>query len=202
MPLEEYRRKRNFKKTPEPAGSPATSNGQLRYVIQKHAASRLHYDFRLELDGTLKSWAVPKGPSLDPADKRLAVHVEDHPIDYAGFEGTIPEQQYGAGHVIVWDKGVWAPAGDARQLFQQGRLKFKLDGEKLRGGWALVRMQGRESAGRENWLLIKERDDTAVPGYGDKLVIERPESVLTGERSKPFKHPLPRTMMKAENDLR
>jgi len=180
MPLEEYRRKRNFKKTPEPAGSPATSNGQLRYVIQKHAASRLHYDFRLELDGTLKSWAVPKGPSLDPADKRLAVHVEDHPIDYAGFEGTIPEQQYGAGHVIVWDKGVWAPAGDARQLFQQGRLKFKLDGEKLRGGWALVRMQGRESAGRENWLLIKERDDTAVPGYGDKLVIERPESVLTG----------------------
>src|SRR5205809_122236 len=144
MPLEEYRRKRNFKKTPEPAGSPATSNGQLRYVIQKHAATRLHYDFRLELDGTLKSWAVPKGPSFDPKIRRMAVHVEDHPLSYASFEGVIPKGQYGAGTVIVWDRGTWVPVGDPRQGYREGKLKFELHGEKLRGRWTLVRMNNRK----------------------------------------------------------
>src|SRR4051812_1171903 len=180
MPLEEYRRKRNFKKTPEPAGSPATSNGQLRYVIQKHAASRLHYDFRLELDGTLKSWAVPKGPSLDPADKRMAVHVEDHPLDYAGFEGVIPPKQYGAGAVIVWDRGSWEPIGDARAGYAAGKLKFRLHGEKLQGGWTLVRMHGRAGERQEPWLLIKERDAEARPAAAYSVVDALPASVISG----------------------
>src|SRR5688500_7327324 len=158
MSLDLYRKKRDFHRTPEPAGKRARSGPRLQFVIQKHAARRLHYDFRLELDGTLKSWAVPKGPSLDPRDKRLAVEVEDHPLDYASFEGVIPEKQYGAGAVIVWDRGTWAPAADARQGLAKGELKFRLDGEKLKGGWALVRMKGRAEGGRENWLLIKEKD--------------------------------------------
>src|SRR5271167_722153 len=147
MALEEYRRKRDFHKTSEPAGAaPATNNralAPLSFVIQKHAARRLHYDFRLELDGVLKSWAVPKGPSVDPAEKRLAVHVEDHPLEYGGFEGVIPEKQYGAGTALIWDRGTWTPLDpDPETAYAKGNLKFLLDGEKLHGKWALVRMGG------------------------------------------------------------
>ena len=185
MSLVRYKQKRDFSITPEPEGAGKRSGKQLRYVIQKHAARRLHYDFRLELDGTLKSWAVPKGPSLDPADKRLAVHVEDHPLAYGGFEGVIPEKQYGAGEVIVWDHGIWAPLtgtpAAALAAYRKGHLKFRLDGEKLQGNWALVRMHGRGGEEKaDNWLLVKEDDEYALPGEGDKAVREQQESVLSG----------------------
>ena len=184
MALTEYRRKRDFAKTPEPAGVVArkTAARPLSFVIQKHAARRLHYDFRLELDGVLKSWAVPKGPSLDPAEKRLAVHVEDHPLEYGGFEGVIPERQYGAGTALIWDRGTWTPLDpDPEAAYAKGNLKFVLDGEKLHGKWALVRMGGKH-AGRhnENWLLIKERDAAAMPQSGDAIVADNPRSVATG----------------------
>src|SRR5436853_730828 len=136
MSLREYKRKRHFNRTPEPAGKVAKKSGH-SYVIQKHRASHLHYDFRLQIDGVLKSWAVPKGPSLDPSVKRLAMHVEDHPIEYGSFEGTIPEGQYGAGTVMVWDRGTWEPQGDPEQEYRQGKLHFTLHGEKLRGEWVL-----------------------------------------------------------------
>ena len=184
--LQRYRGKRNFVKTPEPAGHP----GQRRpenapmYVVQKHAASRLHYDFRLELDGTLKSWAVPKGPSLDPSQKRLAVHVEDHPLEYARFEGIIPPKQYGAGTVLVWDRGVWNPQGDPRDGYRRGVLKFQLDGHKLHGAWTLVRMHSRRQETRdndkENWLLIKENDPAARRGPAGEIVERSTESVESG----------------------
>lgn len=181
MSLTRYRDKRDFSRTPEPAGKTLRSRGALKFVIQKHAARRLHYDFRLELDGVLKSWAVPKGPSIDPADKRLAVHVEDHPMEYGGFEGVIPEKQYGAGEVILWDRGTWSPLGDARKSYREGHLKFHLEGEKLHGLWALVRMHARASQDEhDNWLLIKEKDDEAKPGEGESLVKDRPESVASG----------------------
>jgi bifunctional non-homologous end joining protein LigD len=180
MALETYNKKRDFKKTPEPPGKKSRTQTGFSFVIQKHAARRLHYDFRLELDGVLLSWAVPKGPSLDPKEKRLAVHVEDHPIEYGKFEGIIPQKQYGAGAVILWDRGTWAAKGDPRQSYEQGRMKFDLCGEKLRGGWTLVRMAGREERGRENWLLIKERDDEAVPGDGEGIVEREPASVASG----------------------
>jgi bifunctional non-homologous end joining protein LigD len=185
MALEEYRRKRDFGKTPEPAGA-AAPHGQtgtgLSFVIQKHAARRLHYDFRLELDGVLKSWAVPKGPSLDPGEKRLAVHVEDHPLDYGAFEGVIPHGEYGGGTVLLWDRGVWVPADpDPEAAYRRGSLKFALQGEKLHGNWALVRMGGKAADERhENWLLIKERDEDAVPRSGDAVVAEHPLSVASG----------------------
>jgi bifunctional non-homologous end joining protein LigD len=163
MALEEYRRKRDFRKTPEPAGkSPSRKKAAapLSFVIQEHAARRLHYDFRLELDGVLKSWAVPKGPSLDPGEKRLAVQVEDHPLDYGGFEGIIPEGQYGGGTVLLWDRGNWVPKDpDPAAAYAKGMLKFELRGEKLHGSWALVRMGGKAARERrQNWLLVKERD--------------------------------------------
>lgn len=180
MPLEEYRRKRSFSRTPEPAGKARSRKTGWSFVIQKHAARRLHYDFRLELDGVLKSWAVPKGPSLDPKEKRLAVHVEDHPLEYGDFEGIIPEGEYGGGTVIVWDHGTWSVDGDAAADYKRGRLKFQLDGEKLQGGWTLVRMKGRERDGKENWLLIKERDAEERPLAEFDIVKERPESVQSG----------------------
>lgn len=185
MALTEYRRKRNARRTPEPmpAAGPrprARRSGRL-FVVQKHAATHLHYDFRLELDGVLKSWAVPKGPSLDPADKRLAMHVEDHPLEYASFEGIIPEGEYGGGTVMVWDSGQWEPVGDAAKTYEQGRMKLRLNGQKLRGGWALVRMSGRaaDAEGRQ-WLLIKERDEYARPRQEFDVTRELPDSVLTG----------------------
>ncbi|HEU4940294.1 MAG TPA: DNA polymerase ligase N-terminal domain-containing protein, partial [Candidatus Eisenbacteria bacterium] len=181
MPLATYRKKRDFRKTTEPKGGRTArqrSRGGPAYVIQKHAASHLHYDFRLELDGVLKSWAVPKGPSLNPADKRLAVEVEDHPVEYGDFEGTIPKGEYGGGSVLVWDRGTWSPYGDARDGLRRGRLSFELFGEKLKGKWLLIRMKGRDEDRKPTWLLFKEKDE-ASRARGDVLT-ERPESVKTG----------------------
>jgi bifunctional non-homologous end joining protein LigD len=180
--LATYRRKRDFAKTSEPnAGGQVRRTGHL-YLIQKHAARRLHYDFRLELDGVLKSWAVTKGPSLDPADRRLAVHVEDHPLAYGKFEGTIPQGQYGGGTVMLWDNGTWSAKGDARMDYARGRLHFTLNGDRLKGGWLLVRMGGRaQEKGHDNWLLIKERDDYAKPGKGDALLERAAKSVFSGK---------------------
>lgn len=163
--LEEYKRKRRFEETPEPPPELAKKPGN-RFVVQKHRATRLHYDFRLEMDGVLKSWAVPKGPSLDPADKRLAMQVEDHPVSYFDFEGTIPEGNYGAGTVMVWDVGTWEAQGDAHAMLAKGDLKFTLSGQKLKGSFVLAKMRSRRpgSKGTE-WLLIKHRDDQVVPGY-------------------------------------
>ncbi len=169
MALEQYKAKRDFTRTPEPAGEAAEGTGaRLAYVIQKHAARRLHYDFRLELDGVLKSWAVPQGPSMDPGDKRLAVHVEDHPLAYGGFEGIIPKGQYGGGTVMLWDRGWWEPVEDPAKGYAKGKLKFRLHGERLGGGFTLVRMRGE---GGKNWLLIKERDDTAGSDIGEELSV-------------------------------
>ena len=179
MGLQQYWKKRNFKETPEPRGAPKPASERLQFVIQKHAASRLHYDFRLELDGTLKSWAVPKGPSLDPGQRRLAVHVEDHPLDYADFEGIIPAKQYGAGTVLLWDRGYWSPIGDPRAAYRRGRLKFHLVGEKLRGIWNLVRMGPRSGEDKENWLLIKEQDDEARRG-DESDITKLADSVKSG----------------------
>jgi len=187
MTLEKYHAKRHFDKTAEPRGDDAVApvkSEQLSFVIQKHAARTLHYDFRLELDGTLKSWAVPKGPSLDPGEKRLAVHVEDHPVEYGSFEGDIPERQYGAGNVIVWDRGTWTPEGDPAAGYRKGHMKFRLDGVKLSGGWALVRM-GKPKESKENWLLIKARDDAAREGREAELTELLPDSVLSGKAGKP-----------------
>jgi bifunctional non-homologous end joining protein LigD len=182
MTLHRYWDKRDFTKTSEPRGKAATPGEQLSFTIQKHHARRLHYDFRLELGGTLKSWAVPKGPSLNPADKRLAVHVEDHPLEYGSFEGDIPEHEYGAGHVIVWDTGTWVPDVDPEEGYRKGNLKFHLHGKKLSGGWALVRM-GRKEEGKENWLLIKERDEEARSGPEADIVTLMPDSVLANRKA-------------------
>ena len=185
-PLEHYHAKRDFSKTAEPSEvarkkRQADNDQPPRFVVQKHAARNLHYDFRLELGGTLKSWAVPKGPSLDPGVKRMGVHVEDHPLDYASFEGNIPEKQYGAGEVIVWDHGSWKPMGDPTQGLAQGKLKFELHGEKLHGGWTLVRMHGRASeAAKQPWLLIKEKDAHARPVTEFDVLQALPDSVITG----------------------
>jgi DNA ligase D-like protein (predicted 3'-phosphoesterase) len=180
--LKHYRDRRDFKRSPEPAGSRKPANRSI-FVVQKHAASSLHYDFRLAVDGVLKSWAVPKGPSLDPREKRLAVATEDHPMEYADFEGVIPEDEYGGGTVLVWDAGTWKNTSrddsgrrmSAARALAAGKLSFELWGEKLRGGWALVRMDREDG---KQWLLIKERDDDADARRNP--VSTEPRSVLSG----------------------
>ena len=179
MALELYRKKRKFGVTAEPRGREGRRGGN-RYVIQKHAARRLHYDLRLELDGVMKSWAVTRGPSLDPGEKRLAVHVEDHPIEYNSFEGTIPQGEYGGGTVMIWDRGRWIPEGDPHKAYAKGHLDFVIEGKKLRGRWHLVRMRGRDRDRHENWLLIKGRDDEARSGRGGDILEEEPLSVASG----------------------
>src|SRR5919108_3261109 len=173
-PLGPYRAKRSLERTPEPAGSLRGSSGTSGglFVVHKHAARRLHFDLRLEMDGVLRSWAVPKGPSYDTAEKRLAVHVEDHPLEYGDFEGLIPEGNYGAGAVIVWDRGQWLPAGDPAEGLTTGKLLFELRGLKLHGMWTLVKLK----KGEKDWLLIKERDGYASP---DRAPFPE-ESVLSG----------------------
>jgi bifunctional non-homologous end joining protein LigD len=190
MALEEYKRKRRFEDTPEPPPKVEKKAGH-RFVVQKHRATRLHYDFRLELEGALKSWAVPKGPSLDPADKRLAMQVEDHPVSYFDFEGNIPENNYGAGSVLVWDVGAWQPLSpvpvdgkykpgtdaEALAMLTKGDLKFRLDGQRLKGDFALIHIKSRrkDSKGTE-WLLIKKHDDEVVEGFD---IEQYEDSVLT-----------------------
>jgi bifunctional non-homologous end joining protein LigD len=189
-PLETYRAKRDFTRTAEPSGKSrrkaAAKAGGGRFVIHKHDARRLHYDLRLEHDGVLWSWAVTRGPSLDPQEKRLAVHVEDHPLDYGDFEGNIPEGEYGAGSVIVWDTGTWTPEGDPAAGMKKGHLSFTLDGNKLKGGWHLVRLKPRRGEKRENWLLIKAEDAEAHPG-GD-ILEDEPRSVVSGRTNDEVAH--------------
>src|SRR5690348_5157288 len=179
--LATYRAKRDFNLTAEPAGSGAVApSAYPRFVVQKHAARRLHYDLRLELDGVLKSWAVTRGPSLDPGDKRLAVEVEDHPLEYGDFEGVIPQGQYGGGTVQIWDRGYWEPQvkGAPEQALAAGELKLVMAGEKLRGGWVLVRLRDSRSGKRPSWLLIKHRDEFARAGDG--ALLEEDRSVASG----------------------
>lgn len=170
--LNVYARKRDFTKTAEPKPRVAKARGALRFVVQKHRATALHYDFRLEAGGTLRSWAVPKGPSLDPRQKRLAMEVEDHPLEYASFEGVIPEGEYGGGAVMIWDEGVWTPMEDVDPVkaLDKGELRFVLDGTKLKGSWTLIRTDGRR------WLLMKRRDEYAAT---DDITAMQPRSVRT-----------------------
>jgi len=183
--LSRYKAKRHFDRTPEPKPRRAPRKSGHSYLIQKHDATRLHYDFRLELDGVLKSWAVTRGPSLDPEVKRLAVHVEDHPLDYGKFEGVIPKGQYGGGTVMLWDRGTWEPQAhheDVNADYAAGKLKFTLHGDRLKGGWTLVRMRSHRPGDRgDNWLLIKENDEYARPGDNDELLADATESVVTGK---------------------
>ena len=175
--LEEYRKKRQFDRTPEPAGVESPGKTENTFVVQKHAARRLHYDFRLAIDGTLKSWAVPKGPSLNPDDKRLAVRTEDHPLDYANFEGNIPEGSYGAGTVMVWDRGTFQVEGkaDAATQVEHGEIKFSLNGEKLRGSFVIVKLKNSEKG--NEWLMIKHKDAAVDLNWN---IDEHDGSVLTG----------------------
>ena len=180
-PLSDYHAKRDFKKTAEPRGDQAIRPAQYpRFVIQKHDATNLHYDLRLEVDGVFKSWAVTRGPSLDPAEKRLAVEVEDHPLDYGDFEGTIPKGEYGGGTVMLWDRGFWSPTGDKspKQALRDGELKFILGGNKLKGSWELVRMKPREAERQTSWLLLKRRDALARPAASFDVAVALPDSVL------------------------
>ena len=193
--LKVYRAKRDFSVTPEPSGvarGKATSRSPakaLSFVVQKHWATRLHYDFRLELEGTMKSWAVPKGPSFDSNDKRMAVHVEDHPVSYNRFEGEIPSGQYGAGKVIIWDKGTWLPLEDPHKGYRDGKLKFELRGFKLKGHWTLVRMRKEENKKQEPWLLIKEKDEYVRSSREYSVVDEMPDSVAELDLPEPSKVP-------------
>jgi len=176
--LADYKAKRDFGKTPEPKAKAKRARGN-SFVIQKHAARRTHFDFRLEHDGVLKSWAVTRGPSLDPKEKRLAVRTEDHPLEYGCFEGVIPKGEYGGGPVMIWDEGTWEPIGDPDEGLAKGDLKFRLHGSRLKGDWVLVRMKKDRTGGkRENWLLIKKRDDYA--GDGDEPTETCDTSVKSG----------------------
>jgi bifunctional non-homologous end joining protein LigD len=189
MPLDEYAAKRKFENTPEPPPGKAKSTAPSNYFcVQRHDATRLHYDFRLEIDGVLKSWAVPKGPTLDPGSRHFAAHVEDHPVDYGGFEGNIPAGNYGAGSVMLWDRGTFELLGDTPGVEQiaRGDLKFRLHGEKLKGDFALVHMKGR-GKGNE-WLIIKKRDDFASPGWD---VEEHAYSVISGRTQEEIARNLP-----------
>src|SRR3954466_11080741 len=211
MALEEYKRKRRFEDTPEPPPEVAKKKGN-RFVVQKHEATRLHYDFRLEMEGVLKSWAVPKGPSLDPADKRLAMHVEDHPVSYFDFEGNIPEGNYGAGSVMVWDVGTWQPLSpvpvdgkyvpgteaEAAAMIAKGDLKFRLNGKRLKGDFALIKMKGRRPGSKGNeWLMIKKHDDHVVEGYDageidESVLSKRSMGEISGDaRSREWKSSRP-----------
>jgi bifunctional non-homologous end joining protein LigD len=180
MALNEYKKKRRFDVSPEPSGektAPKHPQSSLTYVVQKHRATQLHYDFRLEFRGTLLSWAVPKGPSLDPSVKRLAMQVEDHPVEYASFEGVIPEGEYGGGTVMVWDTGTWsAESPDVAAALEKGDLKFTLHGKKLKGSWVLVRTRGFGSSTKTSWLLIKHRDDFAS---SVDIALEKPRSAIS-----------------------
>src|SRR5689334_9962917 len=193
-----YQQKRDFSKTAEPSGKERVAPADYaRFVIQKHAATRLHYDLRLEVDGVFKSWAVTKGPSLDPKERRLAVETEDHPLDYGDFEGTIPKGEYGGGAVMVWDRGFWAADGDAAKALRKGELRFTLVGEKLQGSWVLVRLRhDREHGKRTNWLLIKRHDGNEREGDGDGILSQDRSvasnrsmaeiAAATGKSPKPF----------------
>jgi len=184
--LAEYKAKRDFGKTPEPKAQVKRSKGN-SFVIQKHAARRTHFDFRLEHDGVLKSWAVTKGPSLDPGQRRLAVMTEDHPLEYGGFEGVIPKGEYGAGPVMIWDEGTWEPLGDPDEGLAKGDLKFRLHGHRLNGDFVLVRMKPRkEDRGRQNWLLIKKRDEYA--GDGNEPTEAFDTSVKSGRSMDQIEH--------------
>lgn len=175
--LDTYNKKRRFDKTDEPRGDKASpSDSNLRFVVQHHIASRDHYDLRLEWDGVLKSWAVPKGPSFNSGDKRLAVNVEDHPLEYRTFEGTIPEGEYGGGTVMIWDEGRWEPLEDPEEAFSHGSFKFELYGQRLKGRWVLVHMRPKEGEKDKNWLLIKERDKYA----GSANIADYTTSVVSG----------------------
>jgi bifunctional non-homologous end joining protein LigD len=177
--LKKYQGMRDFTRTAEPSGREKVSAKGHSFVVQKHAASHLHYDFRLEMDGVLRSWAVAKGPSVDPAVKRLAMQTEDHPLAYGGFEGIIPKGQYGGGTVMLWDRGTWEPIGDERATYRAGRMKFILNGDKMHGQWALVRMKPKPNERNPAWLLIKDKDEYAMPGEPDAL-LEQDTSVKTG----------------------
>ena len=189
--LKTYNAKRRFGVTPEPKGKVARKAGHA-FVIQKHDATRLHYDLRLELDGVMKSWAVTRGPSLVPGEKRLAVQVEDHPIEYNKFEGTIPEGEYGGGTVMIWDRGTWTPEADPHKGFKKGHLAFTLDGEKLHGGWHLVRMHRRPDEKRDNWLLIKQHDTAERVARDKDILDEAPLSVVTGRSLDEIAEGIPR----------
>lgn len=184
--LTTYREKRDFTQTSEPAGARKQASKESGkghgYLIQKHDASHLHFDFRLEHEGVLKSWAIPRGPSLDPGDKRLAVRTEDHPVEYGNFEGSIPKGQYGGGTVMLWDVGTWEPLEDPEEGFKAGKIKFVIHGKRLHGGFALIRLRsdtGRKQ-GKENWLLIKEKDEFARPGEGTDLIESQLTSIQSG----------------------
>jgi bifunctional non-homologous end joining protein LigD len=181
MALEEYKRKRDFRKTAEPPPGKPVSHEGFSYLIQKHDATRLHYDIRLELDGILLSWAVTKGPSLNPSDKRLAVRTEDHPLSYGTFEGTIPKGQYGGGTVMLWDRGSWEPKGDAHAGLKKGHLAFTLHGERLKGGWDLIPMRSDQK--KENWLLIKEKDHEALSNDEAGKFLEQEAMSISTHRS-------------------